>query len=199
MVQPRVRPTRPPPLAMKAKKGFLPIDDRGQFEVIVRLPEGRSVAATELVGERVARIVRAMKTSVHPGTESKAPTDVNEIIRKHPAVAHYTSFIGGGTLNTGNAFIDFIHRTADGAEIYFLANRNGREESATCTFRGAGVTLPRSYDPRIIRRKYAALTSSNVTPARWPLVTVNAFTERNVLPSSNDASTSQTSFGSRQR
>ncbi len=48
------------PLAMKAKKGFLPIDDRGQFEIVVRLPEGRSVAATELVGERVARIVRQM-------------------------------------------------------------------------------------------------------------------------------------------
>ncbi|MBI5545293.1 MAG: efflux RND transporter permease subunit, partial [Deltaproteobacteria bacterium] len=48
------------PLAMVAKKGFLPIDDRAQFEVIVRLPEGRSVAATELVGERVARIVRGL-------------------------------------------------------------------------------------------------------------------------------------------
>ncbi|MEW5738509.1 MAG: efflux RND transporter permease subunit [Myxococcota bacterium] len=46
------------PLTMKAKKGFLPVDDRAQFEVVVRLPEGRSVAATELVGERVARIIR---------------------------------------------------------------------------------------------------------------------------------------------
>ncbi|HEY0882483.1 MAG TPA: efflux RND transporter permease subunit, partial [Archangium sp.] len=48
------------PLAAKAKKGFLPVDDRAQFEVVVRLPEGRSVAATELVGERVARIIREM-------------------------------------------------------------------------------------------------------------------------------------------
>jgi HAE1 family hydrophobic/amphiphilic exporter-1 len=48
------------PLAGKAKKGFLPIDDRAQFEVVVRLPEGRSVPAAELVGERVARIIRAM-------------------------------------------------------------------------------------------------------------------------------------------
>ncbi len=46
------------PLAAKAKKGFLPIDDRAQFEVIVRLPEGRSVPATELVGERIARLIR---------------------------------------------------------------------------------------------------------------------------------------------
>ncbi len=46
------------PLAGAARKGFLPIDDRAQFEVMVRLPEGRSVAATELVGQRVARMLR---------------------------------------------------------------------------------------------------------------------------------------------
>jgi hydrophobe/amphiphile efflux-1 (HAE1) family protein len=48
------------PLGRIAKKGFLPIDDRAQFVIGVRLPEGRSVAATEVVGERVARTVRAM-------------------------------------------------------------------------------------------------------------------------------------------
>jgi hydrophobe/amphiphile efflux-1 (HAE1) family protein len=48
------------PLAGKAKKGFLPVDDRAQFEVQVRLPEGRSLAATEVVGERVARLIREM-------------------------------------------------------------------------------------------------------------------------------------------
>lgn len=48
------------PLAGKARKGFLPVDDRAQFEVVVRLPEGRSVPASELVGERVARIIRQM-------------------------------------------------------------------------------------------------------------------------------------------
>ncbi|MGQ0507268.1 MAG: efflux RND transporter permease subunit [Myxococcaceae bacterium] len=47
------------PLAMAARKGFLPVDDRAQFEVIIRLPEGRSVAATELVGQRVARLMRS--------------------------------------------------------------------------------------------------------------------------------------------
>ncbi len=46
------------PLGKMVRKGFLPIDDRAQFEVIVRLPEGRSVAATEVVGLRVARIIR---------------------------------------------------------------------------------------------------------------------------------------------
>jgi hydrophobe/amphiphile efflux-1 (HAE1) family protein len=47
------------PMAKAAKKGFLPVDDRAQFEIVVRLPEGRSVPSSELVGERVARIVRA--------------------------------------------------------------------------------------------------------------------------------------------
>ncbi len=46
------------PMAGKARKGFLPVDDRAQFEVVVRLPEGRSVASAELVGARVARIIR---------------------------------------------------------------------------------------------------------------------------------------------
>lgn len=46
------------PLAEKAKKGFLPVDDRAQFDVLVRLPEGRSVAATEVISERVARTIR---------------------------------------------------------------------------------------------------------------------------------------------
>ena len=50
------------------------------------------------------------------------------------------------TAGSERRFIDFIHRTADGAEIYFLANRNGREESATCTFRVDGK-LPELWDP----------------------------------------------------
>ncbi|WP_224371794.1 multidrug efflux RND transporter permease subunit [Hyalangium versicolor] len=41
----------------------------------------------------------------------------NEIIHRHPAVSHSTSFIGGGTLNTGNAFIE-------------LKPRNQRHQSA---------------------------------------------------------------------
>ena len=46
------------PMAKVARKGFIPIDDKAQFEVTVRLPEGRSVAATDIVGERVARQIR---------------------------------------------------------------------------------------------------------------------------------------------
>lgn len=48
------------PLFKIARKGFLPIDDRAQFEISVRLPEGRSVASSAVMGERIARIVRGM-------------------------------------------------------------------------------------------------------------------------------------------
>jgi len=46
------------PLATMAKKGFLPINDEARFEIQVRAPEGSSLAATELIGERVAKEVR---------------------------------------------------------------------------------------------------------------------------------------------
>jgi hydrophobe/amphiphile efflux-1 (HAE1) family protein len=48
------------PLAKHARKGFLPVDDKAQFEVSVRLPEGRSVAATQTMSERVARQIREL-------------------------------------------------------------------------------------------------------------------------------------------
>jgi hypothetical protein len=38
----------------------------------------------------------------------------------------------------GDASIDFIHRNADGADVYFVVNHNGREESIDCRFRVAG-------------------------------------------------------------
>jgi hypothetical protein len=37
-----------------------------------------------------------------------------------------------------NAFIDFIHRTVGDTEIYFITNRNNREEKAVCRFRVMG-------------------------------------------------------------
>jgi hypothetical protein len=48
--------------------------------------------------------------------------------------------------SAAGAVIDFIHRNADGTEVYFVANRNGREESVDCTFRVDGK-LPEFWDP----------------------------------------------------
>ena len=44
------------------------------------------------------------------------------------------------------AFLDWIHRSTDDAEIYFIANRNNRAEKATCTFRVTGKQ-PEIWDP----------------------------------------------------
>jgi alpha-L-rhamnosidase len=47
---------------------------------------------------------------------------------------------------TNNAFIDFIHRRADGAEIYFLVNRKNQKASIDATFRVEGMQ-PELWDP----------------------------------------------------
>ncbi len=46
------------PLAGAANKGFLPVNDEAQFEMVVRAPEGTSLAQTQLISERIAREVR---------------------------------------------------------------------------------------------------------------------------------------------
>ena len=58
-----------------ARKGFLPIDDRAQFEVLVRLPEGSSVSAAELVGvsQRVMEAVFGAMGQVIPERMFAAP------------------------------------------------------------------------------------------------------------------------------
>lgn len=48
--------------------------------------------------------------------------------------------------STADVQIDFIHRDVDGAQVYFLANRTGREESAYCSFRVDGK-MPELWDP----------------------------------------------------
>ncbi len=50
------------------------------------------------------------------------------------------------TNNQPNAFLDWIHRSVDGTEIYFIANRNNRDEKTTCTFRVSGK-IPELWDP----------------------------------------------------
>src|SRR4051794_30394343 len=42
------------PLFMVANKNFLPNDDQSEFEIGVRAPEGTSIAATELIANRIA-------------------------------------------------------------------------------------------------------------------------------------------------
>ncbi len=44
---------------MLVGKNFLPIDDRSEFQVTVKAPEGTSLAATLTIAERMARDLRA--------------------------------------------------------------------------------------------------------------------------------------------
>jgi len=48
------------PLMKAVPKGFLPKSDEAQMEVQLRAPEGTSLEATKIVGERIAREVRTM-------------------------------------------------------------------------------------------------------------------------------------------
>jgi hypothetical protein len=46
----------------------------------------------------------------------------------------------------GETFLDWIHRSDDSKEIYFVVNRQDREESRTCTFR-VSERQPKIFDP----------------------------------------------------
>lgn len=48
------------PLVQVADKGFLPRNDEAQMNVAVRSPEGTSLAATQIAGERIAREIRKL-------------------------------------------------------------------------------------------------------------------------------------------
>jgi HAE1 family hydrophobic/amphiphilic exporter-1 len=58
------------PLFMFVGKNFLPADDESQFNVLIRTPEGTSLAATTQIAENVAQQIRAL-----PGVESTLMTD----------------------------------------------------------------------------------------------------------------------------
>jgi hypothetical protein len=45
-----------------------------------------------------------------------------------------------------DAFLDWIHRSVNGTEVYFIANRTNRAERAICTFRVSGKQ-PELWDP----------------------------------------------------
>jgi hypothetical protein len=50
------------------------------------------------------------------------------------------------TAALSDAFLDWIHRSVDGTEIYFIANRMDRSEKADCSFR-VGGKQPERWDP----------------------------------------------------
>jgi hypothetical protein len=67
-----------------------------------------------------------------------------------------------------DTFLDFIHRTTDDAEIYFVANRNPRQEIADCTFRVSGKQ-PELWDPLTGRPRPAVAFKQSAGRTTLPL------------------------------
>ena len=71
------------PLAGKANKGFLPANDEAHFEMVVRTPEGTSLAQTQLVAERMAREIRGwpevVRTLVTIGDDNARTQNVGRV------------------------------------------------------------------------------------------------------------------------
>ena len=67
-----------------------------------------------------------------------------------------------------NTFLDFIHRSAAGAEIYFVANRKDRPELADCTFRVCG-RQPELWDPLSGRSQPAVAFKQSTGRTTLPL------------------------------
>src|SRR6516164_7009209 len=73
------------PLFMFVGKNFLPADDQSQYNVLVRTPEGTSLAATTAITERIAQEVR-----------------------KLPGVSHTLATVGGGadkSVNNASVYV----------------------------------------------------------------------------------------------
>ncbi|MDP9053457.1 MAG: efflux RND transporter permease subunit [Acidobacteriota bacterium] len=65
------------PLFMMVGKNFLPEDDKSQFNVLVRTPEGTSLPATAALSERIAQQIRAMPGITHTLMTSGGGSDAS--------------------------------------------------------------------------------------------------------------------------
>src|SRR5262249_29274789 len=78
------------PLFMVVGKSFTPVDDKGEYIVNIRTPEGTSLAATTNVCERIARDIRGMEnvqatlTTVGSGTD-RTPNNGQIYVRLNDA------------------------------------------------------------------------------------------------------------------
>jgi HAE1 family hydrophobic/amphiphilic exporter-1 len=103
------------PLFAMVGKEFLPTDDRGEFQISVRAPEGTSLAATTTIAERIARDVRGL-----------------------PGVTATLTSIGNGTSGFGGFAIGAANR----ASIYVkLTPRDQRAKSQQETMLSARELL----------------------------------------------------------
>jgi HAE1 family hydrophobic/amphiphilic exporter-1 len=94
------------PLFMAIGKNFVPEDDRSEFQVTVRTPEGSGLAATLTVLERVA-----------------------SDLREYPEVTDTLSTIGGGTAGMNPMGTGSVGGVNSGSILVKLVAKEGREAS----------------------------------------------------------------------
>jgi hydrophobic/amphiphilic exporter-1 (mainly G- bacteria), HAE1 family len=100
------------PLFMLVGKSFVPNDDRSEFNVAVRAPEGTSLAATTTIAERIARDIRGFT-----GVEATLTS-----------IGNSTSGFGGvsvGAANRASIYVKLVPRKdrKDSQEKYMLRAR----------------------------------------------------------------------------
>ena len=69
-------------------KNFLPQDDQSQYNVLVRTPEGTSLAATTDVAERIAQEIRKLPGVAHTLMTAGGSADKSRQQRRHLREAH---------------------------------------------------------------------------------------------------------------
>ena len=121
------------PLGKRIPQGMFPEDDRGAFQVNVRAPEGTSLQATALVGERIARQIRRTIPGVVFTT-----TTIGDDDRKTPNLAGVYVQLSDPTLRRETQF-ELMARVRD--EIVARQSKTLRIEVSEVDAFGSGLSL----------------------------------------------------------
>jgi hypothetical protein len=161
------------PDGMSYRLLVLPEHDRMPVEVAAKLRELVTAGAT-LVGPKP---IRAPGLANYPRCDEELRAIVAELwgpcdgttVQQHRVGAGRVFWgvspreilaqegIGPDFEHAGSAWIDFIHRTTEEAELYFVVNRNDRPEALDCAFRVKG-RIPEIWDP---------VTGERREPTEW--------------------------------
>jgi hydrophobe/amphiphile efflux-1 (HAE1) family protein len=94
------------PLAGAANKGFLPVNDEARFQVQLRAPEGTSLEATRIIGERLARAIRS-----HPNVALTVTTVADDNAQTHNLATVYVGLTDPAKRKLSqNQMMDWVRR-----------------------------------------------------------------------------------------